>query len=239
MGFLPLKKEPASIAVIGPNADDLDALEGNYNGTPSQPVTILAGIKKRFPNAKVNYVEGTGLVSPVQKPIPTEALCTDASCNEHGLHADYFNNMKVEGSPTLSRTDATIDFAWGDTGMSPQLLKNYSARWTGVLVPPATGDYLHRLQRTRRLSRLDRRQSHCRRLARASSRFHRDEENASRARPSIRREDRIFPGCPQRRSALHLESSGSGDEREAVEAARNADVVVVAMGFPHASKAKK
>jgi beta-glucosidase len=140
-GFLPLKKEPASIAVIGPNADDLDALEGNYNGTPSQPVTILAGIKKRFPNAKVTYVEGTGLVSPVQKPIPTEALCTDASCKEHGLHADYFNNMKVEGPATLSRTDATINFTWGDTGMSRELLKNYSARWTGVLVPPVTGDY--------------------------------------------------------------------------------------------------
>jgi beta-glucosidase len=140
-GLLPLKKDPASIAVIGPNADDLDALVGNYNGTPSQPVTILAGIQKRFPNAKVNYVEGTGLVSPVQKPIPTEALCTDESCKEHGLHADYFNNMKVEGAPTLSRVDATIDFAWGDTGMSPQLLKNYSARWTGVLVPPATGEY--------------------------------------------------------------------------------------------------
>ena len=32
--FLPLKKTYATIAVIGPNADSLDALEGNYNGTP-------------------------------------------------------------------------------------------------------------------------------------------------------------------------------------------------------------
>jgi beta-glucosidase len=47
--FLPLKNAPATIAVVGPNANDLDALEGNYNGTPSKPVTILDGIRARFP----------------------------------------------------------------------------------------------------------------------------------------------------------------------------------------------
>jgi len=60
---LPLKKTPSVIAVIGPNADDLDALVGNYNGTPSRPVTILAGIRARFPQSKVVYVKGTGLVA--------------------------------------------------------------------------------------------------------------------------------------------------------------------------------
>src|SRR5208283_705708 len=41
--FLPLKHAPENIAVIGPNANDLDALVGNYSGTPSRPVTILEG----------------------------------------------------------------------------------------------------------------------------------------------------------------------------------------------------
>jgi len=59
---LPLKKVPGVIAVIGPNADSLDALVGNYNGTPSRPVTILAGIRARFPQSKVLYVQGSGLV---------------------------------------------------------------------------------------------------------------------------------------------------------------------------------
>jgi beta-glucosidase len=140
--FLPLKQAPGTIAVIGPNASDLDALEGNYNGTPSKPVTILDGIRARFPKSKVVYVQGTGLVGPVTKVVPADALCVDASCGEHGLKAEYFANMKLEGSPTLARTDSTVDFAWGDTGMSPELLKNYSARWTGALVPPVTGDYL-------------------------------------------------------------------------------------------------
>ena len=63
-GLLPLERSPARIAVIGPNADSLDALEGNYNGEPSHPVTILTGIRRRFPRAQVTYVEGTGLIGP-------------------------------------------------------------------------------------------------------------------------------------------------------------------------------
>jgi len=140
--FLPLKQAPASIAVIGPNADDLDALEGNYNGTPSKPVTVLSGIRNRFPNSKITYVQGTGLVGPVAQAIPGSALCTDAACGEHGLKGDYFPNMTLEGSPVMSRTDSTVDFAWGGTGISPQLLKEYSVRWSGVLLPPESGEYL-------------------------------------------------------------------------------------------------
>ncbi|MGA2098272.1 MAG: glycoside hydrolase family 3 C-terminal domain-containing protein [Candidatus Acidiferrum sp.] len=140
--LLPLKHVPATIAVIGPDADSLDALVGNYNGTPSQPVTILAGIRNRFPQSKVVFVQGTGLVGPATKSIPTSALCTDTTCAEHGLKADYFSNMTLEGSPVLSRTDASVDFAWTDGAVAPQLLNKYSIRWTGVLVPPESGDYL-------------------------------------------------------------------------------------------------
>jgi beta-glucosidase len=45
-GVLPLNRAKIKrIAVIGANADSVPMLLGNYNGTPSQPVTILAGIK--------------------------------------------------------------------------------------------------------------------------------------------------------------------------------------------------
>ena len=50
--LLPLRAAPRTIAVIGPNADSLDALVGNYNGTPSQPVTVLDGIRARFPHGQ-------------------------------------------------------------------------------------------------------------------------------------------------------------------------------------------
>jgi len=140
--FLPLKKAPETIAVIGPDSDNLDALEGNYNGTPSRPVTILAGMRSRFPQSKVVYVQGTGLTGPVTAAVPSSALCPDTSCSAHGLSAQYFSNMTLEGEPILNRIDGSVDFEWGDTVISPQLLKNYSVRWSGVLVAPETGDYL-------------------------------------------------------------------------------------------------
>lgn len=46
-GILPLNPEKIkTIAVIGPNADSIPALEGNYNGTSSRYVTFLEGIRK-------------------------------------------------------------------------------------------------------------------------------------------------------------------------------------------------
>ncbi|MES1196822.1 MAG: glycoside hydrolase family 3 N-terminal domain-containing protein, partial [Steroidobacter sp.] len=43
--FLPLSKNLKSIAVVGPTADEIMSLLGNYYGTPSKPVTILQGIR--------------------------------------------------------------------------------------------------------------------------------------------------------------------------------------------------
>jgi beta-glucosidase len=46
-GLLPLRREKLKrITVIGPNADSVAVLQGNYFGVPARPVTILAGIKK-------------------------------------------------------------------------------------------------------------------------------------------------------------------------------------------------
>ncbi len=141
-GILPLKKKYATIAVIGPNAGSLDALEGNYNGTPSHPVTIVDGIRKRFPQSKIAFVEGSGLIGSAIHPIPTEYLFTDDSKTKHGLKAEYFANIKFEGAAALSRVDANVNFVWGFNGVSPKLARNYSVRWTGILAPPETSDYL-------------------------------------------------------------------------------------------------
>ena len=140
--FLPFRKKYAQIAVIGANADSLDALEGNYNGTPSAPVTILTGLRKRFPQSKIQYVQGTGLVGTVVRPVPASALYTDRTKKRNGLQAEYFDNATLEGSPVLRRTDAMVDFVWGFNGAAPKLTQNYSVRWTGVLVPQRTDEYI-------------------------------------------------------------------------------------------------
>src|ERR1043165_8991014 len=45
-GIPPPGKDLGTIAVIGPNADDVDVLLGTYNGRPSRAVTPLEGIRR-------------------------------------------------------------------------------------------------------------------------------------------------------------------------------------------------
>ena len=59
-GLLPLRKDLGSVAVIGPNADDTRVLLGNYHGTPSETISVLAGIKGLVsPSTRVTYTQGT------------------------------------------------------------------------------------------------------------------------------------------------------------------------------------
>ena len=141
-GLLPLKQAPRTIAVIGPNADNIHALVGNYHGTPSRPVTVLEGIRQRFPQSRVLYAAGTGLIGPATSPIPAEMLCVDASCTTRGLKAEYFSNPTLSGSPARTKTDSSIDFMWGEAAATPELPVDYSVRWSGYLMAPESGDYL-------------------------------------------------------------------------------------------------
>ena len=136
--LLPLKGTYKTIAVLGPNADSVDPLLGNYNGTPSHPVTVLAGIRKRFAESKVLYASGSALAGPSLSPIPATFL-KDTS-GKPGLHAEYFSGTERKGSPALARTDPGIDFAW-QSGVSSQLKETFSVRWTGTLIPKTSGDY--------------------------------------------------------------------------------------------------
>ena len=61
-GLLPLRKDLGCIAVIGPNADDREALLGNYNGQPSRSVTILEGIRTAVgPGTRVLFAQGSDI----------------------------------------------------------------------------------------------------------------------------------------------------------------------------------
>jgi beta-glucosidase len=123
----------------------VDPLLGNYNGTPSRPVTILDGIRKRFSESTVLYAQGSSLTGPPLEVIASEFLKTNSG--ETGLSAQYFNGTLRSGTeqqqqtPVLSRTDSKVDFNWSD-GAAPELKENFSVRWTGTLTPTATGEYL-------------------------------------------------------------------------------------------------
>jgi len=136
--LLPLKDAPKTIAVIGPNADSLDALVGNYYGTPSRPVTVLDGLRARFPQSKIIAVEGTGLVGPAEPAVPDSAFCVDAECKTPGLKAEFFAGTKLEGTPVETKVQPNASIAW--TGE-----KATSVRWTGTLVAPESGEYRFRV----------------------------------------------------------------------------------------------
>jgi beta-glucosidase len=137
---LPLKKDIGKIAVIGPSADNLSVLLGNYNGQPSKYVTPLTGIRAKVSSAtQVLYAPGLYPPGVFVEPVPASVL----NSGSEGLRGEYFNNRELKGEPTAVRTDAGINFEWG--AMSPGTgipEDNFSVRWTGKISPPETGKYL-------------------------------------------------------------------------------------------------
>jgi len=62
-GILPLENKSMRIAVIGPNAQSRDALEGNYNGHASEYVTVADGVRRVFDLADISVEEGSALIN--------------------------------------------------------------------------------------------------------------------------------------------------------------------------------
>ncbi|MBN1811617.1 MAG: glycoside hydrolase family 3 C-terminal domain-containing protein [Anaerolineae bacterium] len=145
-GFLPLQKDIGSIAVIGPNADNDEVLLGNYSGTPAEPVTLLEGIRKAVsPETKVTYAQGCALAQglPILNVIPQDYLHpTNGGAKQNGLTAAYYPNSQLKDEPALVRIDPLVDFVWkATTPITGQIADPFSVRWTGTLVPPETGTY--------------------------------------------------------------------------------------------------
>jgi beta-glucosidase len=137
-GLLPIKGAPRRIAVVGPNADSYDTLVGNYYGLPSNPITVLDGIRARFPNSQIDYVQGTGLIGPPEAPVDPAVLCVDAACSRQGLTAEHFDNRNLEGSPSQTAVEQRPFVEWRSEG------RETSTRWTGFIKAPETGTYTFR-----------------------------------------------------------------------------------------------
>ena len=162
-GMLPLRKGLKTIAVIGPDADNLDVLLGNYNGYPTAPVTPLEGIRRKTgPRTQVLYAQASDLAEnmPTPETVPSSALFTsDGADRKNGLQAEYFNTANFNGrayqapgkppgeipanpQPLFTRIDAQIAFRWWDGAPRADMNDdNFGVRWTGFLAPPVTGKY--------------------------------------------------------------------------------------------------
>ncbi|MDO7845252.1 PA14 domain-containing protein [Hymenobacter sp. M29] len=74
--------------------------------------------------------------------LATLAAHAQAQPAGNGLRGDYYEGTDFEKF-VLTRRDATINFNWGQQPPAPGLpAEQFSVRWTGWLVPPASGKYI-------------------------------------------------------------------------------------------------
>ena len=159
-GVLPLSRTAGTVAVIGPTADEVMSLLGNYYGTPAAPVTILQGIREAVgPGTRVLYARGADLVEGREEPraapvIDSAYLRPAAGSSVQGLKAEYFRGRDFAGAPLVTRVDARVAFRW-DRGsptddpiargeLAPERAvgpDDFSVRWSGQLRPPVSGRY--------------------------------------------------------------------------------------------------
>ncbi len=138
---LPLKSSVRKIAVIGPSADDPEALLGNYNGFSSKQVSPLEGIQRQFSGkAEIRFALGSTYTSISPALIPSDVL-TPPDGNGHGLLAEYFASPDLQGEPRLKRVEPRPYIQPGISDPAVPLAR-YSVRWSGTLRAPVAGDYV-------------------------------------------------------------------------------------------------
>jgi beta-glucosidase len=140
-GILPLDpKRLKRIAVIGPNATSVPVLLGNYNGSPSAPVTVLAGLRAALEPAgvQVDHVHGCDYAQR-----PTEVRQFSGGW----FHGEFFANANLAGEPAAKRTERPLNFDWSNPrrffGGRPEGVpeRGMSALWNGHLDTTLPGDY--------------------------------------------------------------------------------------------------
>lgn len=129
LDFSQIKK----LAVIGPHAHPLQfSGGGSARPSPACTTSILDALKT-VAGDKVEILHERGTEPWAEKSIyhSTEYLTPDGT---PGLHAEYFDNNKLEGEPVTTRIDDRVDFHWGGDAPAegvPQ--ENFSVRWTGIM----------------------------------------------------------------------------------------------------------
>ena len=141
-GALPLKAGAGRIAVIGPTADLLPSILGNYVGTPIRPVTPLDGMMQQFRSSPILYAQGSSLAEGVGVPVPRTAFGLN-----QGLKTEFFATSDWTGRPVATTTEPAVQTDWENAAPVPQLATHdYSVRWSGKLTVPAAGHYVFTLE---------------------------------------------------------------------------------------------
>lgn len=127
-GVLPISKT-AKVALLGPNAHDSVMQWANYNGFPTQTVTILEGIQKKIGADRLYYDKACDLVDDrVFRNVGGDCRMD----GKVGFRAQYWNNIGLAGAPVAEEhVMAPFRFSnGGNTAFAAGVeLENFSARF--------------------------------------------------------------------------------------------------------------
>lgn len=138
--FLPFdRRQLRSVAVLGEPARALQyGARGSPKVMPLHATEIVDGIREKAGGGvTVRYATGR----TVGEPVPGAAITPPAGHPGHGFLAEYFRNQGLSGQPAVVRVEPEINL-FEDVSPAPGIPReHYSARWSGQLLAPASGEY--------------------------------------------------------------------------------------------------
>ena len=146
-GILPLRRNAEKIAVIGPNANNIPMMWGNYNGTPNHTVTILDGIRAKQKN--VVYFPGCDLTYDKVMDSRMATECTFGG--KKGLKGTFWTNTEMEGKPFTTEyyTKPVSVTTAGMHVFAPNLpIDDFSAKYETTFTPKEAGEYVVNVEST-------------------------------------------------------------------------------------------
>lgn len=136
---LPLSKDVRKIAVYGPNAANVEMLNGNYGGTPTDEHkrSLVDGIRAAVPGAEVIYDEACSLLDEYN----TINHIPDFNDGK-GLKAEFYTGRSLAGEPvkTAYYADAVNFSTFGAWGFAEGVdADEVAVRLSGTFTPSFTG----------------------------------------------------------------------------------------------------
>ncbi|MGC8520982.1 MAG: glycoside hydrolase family 3 C-terminal domain-containing protein [Steroidobacteraceae bacterium] len=136
-GVLPLAPSVRRITVVGPLADQTAVMLGNYSGMPTHVVTVLEGLRRQFPHAKITYVPGTQFLSNGGAVVP--AALFERSGGKPGLSVVYRIGAAHPHTVAGIAPRVDLDARHLPAGIAPATLTG--ASWSGYFTPERSGYY--------------------------------------------------------------------------------------------------
>lgn len=153
--ILPLNKG-MKIAILGNAANTKPATTfGSAHISPSGYITTYNGLLNASLSKDITYL-------PAYTPDPTRSKWQyrdDNGTLQNGVLAEYFTSGSTSGTPTVTKVEPSINLRFSTSGLTnttqeeTTLLKdidisagNFAARFTTVITPEKTGDYVFKLR---------------------------------------------------------------------------------------------